>query len=144
MSSTQLLHGALTEQIIGGLYQVADELGCGFLESVYEMALAMVLEDLGLHVQRQARARVFFRGVLIGTFTIDLLVEHVVAVELKAARNIDPAHEAQLLNFLRASKLEVGLILNFGSKPAFRRLVYSNDRKLPPAGPAPDPPPPNP
>jgi GxxExxY protein len=91
--------------------------------------MAMVLANMGIHVERQAPVSVQFRGSIIGSFRIDLLVESAVAVELKASRAPDRAHEAQLLNYLRASELEVGLLLNFGDRPSFKRMAYSNRRK---------------
>jgi GxxExxY protein len=119
----------VSDAILGGFYGVYRELGRGFLESVYEASLAIVLRDMGLQVEQQALVNVHFRGVTIGVFRIDLLVQSAVAVELKASRALDPSHEAQLLNYLRASRLEVGLLLNFGQRPSFKRLAYSNDRK---------------
>ena len=134
MSTEPLLHSAITQQVIDTFYQVFDELGYGFLESVYEKAMYIALTDLGLEVQRQARVKVYFRGHVVGVFKTDLLVVDRVACEIKAAREIDSSHEAQLLNFLRSSELEVGLLLHFGPKPKFRRLVYGNTRKFVPGG----------
>ena len=94
--------------------------------------MAVVLGSMGLHVERQAPVSVRFRGSIIGSFRTDLLVESAIAVELKASRVLDRAHEAQLLNYLRASELEVGLLLNFGEQPSFKRLAYSNERKTKP------------
>jgi GxxExxY protein len=135
-------HGELTERIIGIFYEVYNELGHGFLESVYEKAMLIALRDAGISVQYKHPIDVFFRGHSVGDFEADLLVEGVVLLELKAARAIDPAYEAQLLNYLRATHVEVGLILNFGPKPEFRRLAYDNSRKqlrgLPPSNPAAD------
>ncbi len=124
-----LKHRELTEKIIGVFYDVYNELGHGFLESVYEEAMAVALPQGGLRVERQVPLRVTFRGIVIGDFRADLLVEDSVLLELKAARDIDPAHEAQLLNYLRATEIEVGLLLNFGPKPQFKRLVFENSRK---------------
>jgi GxxExxY protein len=121
-----------SEAVLAAFYRVYNELGTGFLESVYEAALAIVLGSMGLHVERQAPVSVHFRGSVIGSFRIDLLVESAIAVELKASRMLDRAHEAQLLNYLRASELEVGLLLNFGEQPSFKRLAYSNERKRAP------------
>jgi GxxExxY protein len=118
-----------SEAILGAFYAVYRELGTGFLESVYEAAMAVALGDMGIHVERQVPVSVCFRGSMIGSFRVDLLVESAVAVELKACRSLESAHEAQLLNYLRASELEVGLVLNFGEQPSFKRLVYSNERK---------------
>jgi len=122
-------HRELTEKIIGVFYEVYNELGHGFLESVYEEAMAVALPQAGLKVERQVPLRVTFRGVVVGDFRADLLVESAVLLELKASRDIDPAHEAQLLNYLRATEIEVGLLLNFGPKPQFKRLVFENSRK---------------
>jgi GxxExxY protein len=122
-----LKHSALTEKIIGA--DVYNELGYGFLESVYEEALAIALRQLGLAVERQVAITVWFRGQAVDDFRADLLVEHTVLVELKAARTLDKAHEAQLLHYLRATEIEVGLLLNFGEQPHFRRLLFDNERK---------------
>lgn len=122
-------HRDLTEAIIGVFYQVYNELGQGFLESVYELAMQAVLEEVGFAVQRQKLIKVHFRGRTVGVFRMDMLVEGCVALELKCCRALDPVHEAQLLNYLRASELEVGLLLNFGSKPQVRRMQISAERK---------------
>ena len=124
-----LKHAQLTEKIIGVFYDVYNELGQGFLESVYEQALAIALRQAGVGVERQIPVSVSFRGEQVGDFRADMLVEGKVMLELKAARTIDQAHEKQLLNYLRATEIEVGLLLNFGAKPQFRRLVYENERK---------------
>jgi GxxExxY protein len=121
--------GWATDAILGAFYQVYNELGTGFLESVYEIAMSIVLGAMRIDVERQARVAVRFRGSVIGSFRIDLLVASRVAVEIKAAKTLDRSHEAQLLNYLRATDLEVGLLLNFGERPDFKRFAYSNDRK---------------
>ena len=128
-ANTKIDHSPLTEKIIGVFFEVYNELGFGFLESVYEEAMTIALCEAGLKIQRQAPVPVWFRGKLIGEFKADILVEGIVVLELKAARNIDLAFEKQLLNYLRGTNLEVGLILNFGAQPEFRRLAYSNERK---------------
>ena len=125
----ELQHADLTDRIIGGFYDVYNTLGHGYLESVYEEATVICLGDSNLCVERQLPITVYFRGRPVGTFKADIVVESCVVVELKASRAVDPAHEAQLLNYLRASKLEVGLLLNFGVRPAFRRFVFANERK---------------
>jgi GxxExxY protein len=122
-------HRELTQRIIGVFYEVYNELGHGFLESVYENAMAIALREAGLAAFQQAPVTVRFRGEIVGDFRADLLVDAAVIVELKAVSAIDPAHEAQLLNYLRATDIEVGLLLNFGPKPQFRRLAFSNERK---------------
>jgi GxxExxY protein len=105
-------------------------LGYGFLEKVYENALAMELRRIGLKVEQQAKISVFYEGKVIGEYFADLLVEDVVIVELKAARTLLDEHADQLLNYLRATPYEVGLLLNFGPKAEFRRKSFDNDRKL--------------
>jgi GxxExxY protein len=124
-----LKHREVTEKVIGVFYDVYNELGHGFLESVHEEALAIALVQSGLKVERQVPIAVWFRRRRIGDFRADMLIEGQVLLELKAARTIDQAHERQLLNYLRATDVEVGLLLNFGVRPEFRRLVYENKRK---------------
>ncbi|MBV9211897.1 MAG: GxxExxY protein, partial [Acidobacteria bacterium] len=124
-----LKHGELTQKIIGVFFEVYNELGCGFLESVYEKSLEVALTSAGLNVHRQIQIPVWFRGQKVGDFTADILVNECVLLELKAVRTLDAAHEAQLLNYLRATDIEVGLLLNFGLKPEFKRLVFDNPRK---------------
>ena len=124
-----LKHNELTETIIGVFYEVYNELGHGFLESVYEKAFEIALTSKGLDVLRQIQVPVWFRGQKVGDFVGDILVNKSVLLELKAARALDSAHEAQLLNYLRATEIEVGMLFNFGIKPEFRRLVFENSRK---------------
>jgi GxxExxY protein len=124
-------HVELTRKIIGVFLQVYGELGYGFLESVYRSAMAIALSEAGLEVEPEVKLHARFRGRFVGTFRADLLVEGTVLVELKAARAIDSAHIAQLLNYLRCTVVEVGLILNFGPTPKVRRLVFANHRKHP-------------
>lgn len=122
-------HGETTQKIIGAFFEIYNELGHGFLESVYEKSLEVALTSLNLKVCRQIEIPVWFRGHRVGNFTADMLVEDCVLLELKAARVLDSSHEAQLLNYLRATKIEVGLLLNFGLKPEFKRLIFDNIRK---------------
>ena len=124
-----LKHRELTEKIIGVFYEVYNELGHGFLESVYEKAFDLALTSKGLSVLRKIEVPVWFRGHKIGDFEADMLVERCVLLELKAGRALDSAHEAQLLNYLRATEIEVGMLFSFGLKPEFRRLAYDNVRK---------------
>jgi GxxExxY protein len=127
--NADLKYFALTQQIIGVYYEVYNELGTGFLESVYQKSLALALESAGLMVCSRIDIPVWFRGHRVGQFEGDLLVEQCVLLELKAARALGSAHQAQLLNYLRATEIEVGLLLNFGPKPEFRRVAYDNSRK---------------
>ncbi len=127
--SVGLKHAELTDKIIGVYYDVYNELGYGFLESVYEESMAMALREAGLQLERQVAVPVLFRGHQVGDFRADLLVEHKILLELKAARTLDRSHEAQLLHYLRATEVETGLLFNFGEKPQFRRLLFDNERK---------------
>jgi GxxExxY protein len=124
-----LKHEQLTGKIIEVFYEVYNELGHGFLESVYENAMRLALTEAGLFVPPKQPLQVWFRGVVVGVFEPDITVDSSVILEIKAARAIDSAHEAQLLNYLRATDVEVGLLLNFGPKPEFKRMVFDNERK---------------
>ena len=124
-----LKHSDLTDKIIGVFYDVYNELGHGFLESTYAEALSVALQETGLSAAREVPVPVWFRGKKVGQYYADLIVEDVVLLELKAARTLDSAHEAQLLHYLRATDVEVGLLLNFGLRPQFRRLLFDNERK---------------
>jgi GxxExxY protein len=124
-----LKYEELTDKILQVFFAVYNELGFGFLESVYENAMAIALNEAGLTVEQQAPIPVWFRGKKIGDFRCDLLLEKIVILELKSARNIGPEHMAQALNYLRATDVEVALILNFGEKPSFKRVVFDNRRK---------------
>jgi len=124
-----LRHQDLTETIIRVFYEVYNELGHGFLESVYESAMEIALKQAGLHAARQVRLPVHFRGHQCGEFVADLLVNDRVFIELKAASALDSAHVAQGLNQLKASRIEVCLVMNFGQRPDFKRLIFTNERK---------------
>jgi GxxExxY protein len=124
-----LKHAGLTDRIIGIFYDVYNELGYGFLESVYEESLLIALREAGLAVDRQVPVPVWFRNHKVGDFRADLLVESCVLLELKSARILESAHEAQLLHYLKSTEVEIGLLLNFGSRPQFRRLLFDNERK---------------
>ncbi|NQT63801.1 MAG: GxxExxY protein [Candidatus Marinimicrobia bacterium] len=125
----KLKHSEVTDKIIKAFYEVYNELGSGFLESVYESAMEIVLKDFGLIVERQRGLPVFFRGQNLSLFRADLVVNHKVILELKAVKSLAPEHEAQLLNYLKATDIEVGLLINFGPKPSFKRFVFGNSRK---------------
>lgn len=122
-------HEELTELIIGAFYEVYNELGTGFLEKVYREAMALVLRSKGISVQCEVALPVWFRGTRIGTYEANMVVEGQVLVELKAAKGLEASHEAQLLNYLRATEIEVGLLLNFGPRPQVRRFAFANERK---------------
>jgi GxxExxY protein len=118
-----LLYEELTSQIIKACFEVINELGAGFLESVYQNALVLALRQKGLMVEPQKPIAVIFRGENVGQFYADLLVDEKVIIELKAVSALQPEHQAQLINYLKATGIEVGLLVNFGvSKLEYRRL----------------------
>lgn len=127
----EYLHQELTAEIIRKFYIVYNKLGYGFLEKVYEKALKYELEKSGFQVQRQSPISVYYETLLVGEYFADLLVENKVILELKAAEQLCEEHELQLINYLKATDIEVGLLLNFGKKPDVRRKVFSiiNPRK---------------
>jgi GxxExxY protein len=123
-------HEVLTEKLIQVFYTVYNTLGHGFLESIYQKAYCVELAKRQLRFAQQFPIEVFYEEVSIGEFRADLVVESAVLVELKAARAFESAHEKQVLNYLKATKLEVGLLFNFGPHPQFRRLILDNERKI--------------
>ena len=127
--NADLKHRELTQKIIGVFYEVYNELGHGFLESVYQKSLILALNEAGLKIHSPVDIPVWFRGRQVGDFEADVLVEECVLLELKSAHSIHASHQAQLLNYLRATDIEIGVILNFGVKPEFKRLVFDNLRK---------------
>jgi len=128
--SVELKHADLTDRILHAFYKkVYHKMGYGFLENVYENAMAYELRQMGLKVEQQAKIDVYYEGQIVGEYFADLLVEGKVIIELKAAKNLTDDHEARLLNYLRATPYEVGLLLNFGPKPEFRRKAFDNERK---------------
>jgi GxxExxY protein len=126
MTQYNYKHSDLTEKIIKAFYKVYNTLGFGFLEKVYENAMFIELRNMGLFVEKQRRVKVFYEGNLVGDYCADLAVEEKVIVELKAAEALCEDHEFQLINYLKATEIEVGLLLNFGKKPEFRRKIFTN------------------
>jgi GxxExxY protein len=124
-----LLHEEITEKIIQAFYKVNNTLGHGFIEKVYENALAIELRKMGFNVLQQKKIKVYYEGEEVGDSESDLTVNDLVIVETKAKESLREEHEAQLINYLKATKIEVGLLMNFGKKPEFRRKIFSNDRK---------------
>lgn len=122
-------HTNITELVIKAFYKVYGALGYGFLEKVYGNAMAIELQKLGLNVVQEARIAVYYAGEVVGEYFADLLIADAVIVELKAARRLLEEHEAQLLNYLKATPYEVGLLLNFGPKPEIKRKAFDNSRK---------------
>jgi GxxExxY protein len=121
-------HADLTRQIIKTFFTVYNTLGYGFLEKVYENALVIELNKLNLSVERQKQIDVYYLSQPVGVYYADLIIDEKVIVELKAAEALREEHEYQLINYLKATNVEVGLLLNFGKTPEFRRKVYSNHR----------------
>jgi GxxExxY protein len=122
-------HKELTDKIIKIFYKVHNKLGYGFLEKIYESAIAIELENENISAVWQAPIQVFYDQKLIGEYFADILVENKVIVEIKASRQLVEENEAQLLNYLKATKMEVGLLLNFGPKPEVKRKAFDNARK---------------
>lgn len=129
VSASHLPFQDLTEQILAAFFRVYNTLGYGFLEKVYENALLIELERAGLSAEAQRPITVRYGGQVIGEYFADLLVEDKVIVEIKASKSLAAEHEAQLLNYLKATEIEVGLLLNFGPKPEVRRRGFDNSRK---------------
>ncbi len=116
----------LTELIIKCFYKVYNELGYGFLEKVYQNALLLELSSTGLHVESQKQIKVYYQDKAVGEYYADIIVDDVVILELKAAEALVEEHEFQLINYLKATDIEVGLLLNFGKTPEIRRKIFSN------------------
>lgn len=119
----------LTRMIIKGYYEVYNGLGSGFLESVYESALSLALKDYGLNVKSQFPIDVYFKDRKVGEFKADLIVEDKILVELKAVSMLLPVHKAQLINYLKATNIEIGLLMNFGDKPEFKRYIFNKNNQ---------------
>jgi len=124
-----MLHSDITEKIIKAFFKVNNTLGFGFLEKVYENAMKIELLKMNLNVSQQKNIKVFYEEEQVGDYYADLLVNDLVIVELKAAESLCPEHEAQLINYLKATKMEIGLLLNFGKKAEFKRKIFTNDKK---------------
>jgi GxxExxY protein len=129
MNKDDFKHAAVTEKIINSFFKVYNILGYGFLEKVYENAMFIDLTTTGLFVERQKPIKVFYEGNEVGEYFADLIVEECVIIEIKAAESLCREHEYQLINYLKATEIEVGLLLNFGKKPEMKRKVFSNELK---------------
>jgi len=125
----ELLHQDITDKIIKAFYNVYNELGFGFLEKVYQNALFLELIAMGLVCEKQKQIKVYFKEQIVGEYYADLIINNCVIIELKAAEAIVEEHEYQLINYLKATEIEVGLLLNFGKKPQFKRKLFTNDLK---------------
>ncbi|MCH2450976.1 MAG: GxxExxY protein [Gracilimonas sp.] len=124
-----MLHEKLTERIIECFYNVYNSLGFGFLENVYEKSLLTELKENGLKCNPQVPVNVYYKKQLVGKYFADIIVEELIILELKAIERLRREHEVQILNYLKATEIEVGLVLNFGYKPQIKRKIYTNDRK---------------
>ncbi len=119
----------ITEKIIGAFYKVYNTLGYGFLENVYQKALLLELQELNLKCEEEVPIDVLYKGEKVGKYRADIVVEDCVIVENKASESIVKENEYQLINYLKATNIEVGLLLNFGKKPQVKRKIFTNDRK---------------
>ena len=125
----EYLHKELTESVIKVFYKVYRKMGYGFVESVYQNAMFFALEDAGFSVEVQKDIEVFYEKHKVGYFRADIVVNDLLILELKAVSDLNEAHIRQLSNYLKATNMEVGLLLNFGESPQVRRWIYTNDRK---------------
>lgn len=128
--NTDFLYTEITDKIIHSFYTVYNTLGYGFLEKVYENAMMLELIEKGMLAQKQNPIKVHYKEKLIGEYFADIIVEGKVIIELKAAEAIVQEHELQLINYLKATEIEIGLLLNFGKKPEIERKIFTNDRKI--------------
>jgi GxxExxY protein len=125
----ELLNKDLTEEIIKTFFDVYNELGYGFLEKVYQKALFLELKNRGFKVEAQKQIKVFYKSCIVGDYYADLVVNDIIILELKATDYIIPEFEFQLVNYLRATNIEIGFLFNFGIKPEFKRKIFENNRK---------------
>jgi GxxExxY protein len=124
-----LVHSEITSKIIKAFFKVYNTLGYVFLEKIYENALILELEEMGLKAVKQHPIKVFYNSKEVGEYFADIIVENCVIIELKAVDKLAGIQEAQLLNYLKATNIEVGLLLNFGTKAEYKRKVFNNNRK---------------
>jgi GxxExxY protein len=124
-----MLHEEKTDKIIGAFYKVYNNLGYGFLERVYQNALLIELRKLGLLCETEKPIKVYYDGELVGDYRADIVVDNCIIIENKAAESLAEEHEFQLINYLKATEIEVGLLLNFGKKPEFKRKIFTNSKK---------------
>jgi len=124
-----MLHKEKTDKIINAFYKVYNKLGYGFLGRVYQNALLIELRKMGLYCEIEKPVKVYYDGVLVGDYRADIVVENCIIIENKAAEFLAEEHEFQLINYLKATEIEVGLLLNFGKKPEFKRKIFTNNRK---------------
>uniref|UniRef100_UPI0040494C03 GxxExxY protein n=1 Tax=Flavobacterium sp. TaxID=239 RepID=UPI0040494C03 len=126
----KLLHKNITDKILKAYFSVYNSLGYGFLERVYQNAMYFELKELGVNVEAQKQIKVYYKNQLVGEYFADLIIEDLIIVELKASELLMTAHRSQLYNYLKSTKMEVGLLLNFGSEAEFERIIFTNDKKV--------------
>ena len=119
-------HREITQKIIHAFYQVYNKLGYGFLEKVYEKALMIELQKMRLHCQRQHPIEVYYENQIVGKYYADIIVNDLIIIELKASNGLTVENQAQLVNYLKATNIEIGLLLNFGPKAEFKRKIFEN------------------
>jgi GxxExxY protein len=124
-----LLHKNITDIILKSYYKVYNNLGYGFLEKVYENALLYELRNHGLNCEKQKPIKVYYEQIQVGEYYADIIVNECIILELKAAESIAEEHEFQLINYLKATEIEIGLLLNFGKNPEFKRKIFTNNKK---------------
>ncbi len=124
-----MLHSEITEKIIKAFFKVYNTLGYGFLEKVYENALVIELQKMGFNISQQHNIKVYYDMKMVGDYYTDIIVDDSIIIELKAAETLKKEHKTQLINYLKATDKEVGLLLNFGKTPEFKRVIFTNDRK---------------
>ena len=122
-------HSDLTDKIIKAFYTVYNKLGYGFLEKVYENAMLIELKSRGFKVESQKLIKVYFKDTIVGEYFADIVVNDKIILELKSCEALAPEHEVQLFNYLKATKIEVGLLFNFGKRTAFKRKIFANENK---------------
>ena len=124
-----MLYSEITEKIIKAFFKVYNTLGYGFLEKVYENALVIELQKMGFNISQQHNIKVYYGMKMVGDYYADIIVDDNIIIELKAAESLKKEHKTQLINYLKATDKEVGLLLNFGKTPEFKRAIFTNDRK---------------
>ena len=122
-------HSDLTGKVLGAFFQIHKEMGFGFSEKVYESTLEVLLRELGMVPERQKEILVYYHGQVVGEYKADMIVNEAVLLEIKSVEKLIDAHDAQLLNYLKSTEFEVGLLLNFGRQAEFHRKIYDNSRK---------------
>ena len=125
----EYLHKDITEKIISAFYKVYNTLGFGFLEKVYKKALYIELNNLNIYCQTEKPVKVYYDGIIIGDYFADIIVEDKVIIEIKAVEKLVHENELQLINYLKTTNIEIGLLLNFGIEPEIKRKIYTNDMK---------------